>query len=238
MIRAIKKLVNAIVSKRIAHIHTTIPAQVVSYDATKNTCSIQPCIGVMRTDDTDTGYSDFPQLDDIPVGFPGNGDAFLTCPVKADSYGIYHVAEEDINNWLNSGGVVAPSSVDRFNLDSGFFEPRAPWMFDSSFGEIATDRCSIRTRDGSAEISVLENGQIEIKTTGEVIINDGSDYGVQFTAMKTAYDSMKTEITTFVTAVAGHTHTGGAVAAPDNAAAMLPPISSMDGAKIESVRVP
>lgn len=183
-IRDIKALIKSLIESRLSRVHTTIPAQVVSYDATTNTCSIQPCVKIFRSDDIESGNIELPQLDDIPVQFAGSGNVFLTCPVQADSYGMYHVAEEDINQWLSSGGIVSPSSVDRFNLDTGFFVPTAPWIFDSSFGAVAADRFSIRTRDGNTEVSVLDDGTVLINspsgdtiniTGGNVVVHGSGD---------------------------------------------------------------
>jgi hypothetical protein len=175
IVRYIKRQIASMIGARLADVHTHIPAQVVSFDPDTCTASIQPCIKIFRTDDIETGESDLPQLDDIPVCFAGSGNVFLTCPVAVGSYGIYHVAEEDINQWLSQGGIVSPTSVDRFNLDTGTFEPVAPWMFDESFGAIATDRISIRTRDGNTEVSVLENGDVEINASGDIRLNGDSD---------------------------------------------------------------
>lgn len=241
--RAIRKLVNAIVSRRFSMVHTTIPAQVVSYDADTNTCSIQPCVRVLRMDDTDTGDSQLPTLDDIPVQFAGSGDVFLTCPVHEGSYGVYHVAEDDINAWLAEGGIVSPQSVDRFNLDTGFFVPSAPWMFDSSFGAIATDRFSIRTRTGTTEISVLENGDVEINASGEIIFNSGSDYAVQHTALKDGFDTLKTDLNNLVTVFTAHTHPyvdtpiGAAVTSPTTTPGTSS-AASVDSSKIDTIRLP
>lgn len=173
--RAIKKFVNTMIDWRFERVHTHIPAVVVSYDVEMNTCSIQPCVKIFNSDDVDTGQLDLPQLDDIPVQFAGAGSVVLTSPVKAGTYGVYHVAEDDINQWIAQGGIVSPISTDRFNLDTGFFEPGI-YPFDSSFSSnVLTDRISLRTKDGNTEISVLENGNIEINTTGTLQINGNTD---------------------------------------------------------------
>lgn len=243
--RTLKKFVNAIISRRFSMMHTHIPAQVVSYDSSTNTCSIQPTVRIFRTDDTDAGDSQLPTLDDIPVQFAGSGNVFLTCPVKVGSYGVYHVAEDDINTWLAAGGIVSPQSVDRFNLDTGFFCPSAPWMFDSSFGTIATDRFSIRTIDGATEISVLENGNIEIKGT-EITINSGADYAVQFAALKSGFDALVSDFNSLVGMYNSHIHLTTATIGLGPAVGVISPTTStgnssaasVDSSKIESIRVP
>jgi hypothetical protein len=112
-VRELKALVKSLISDRMQIVHTHIPCTVVSYDPDLNTCSIQPCIRIFRPDDVDSGTFDLPQLDDIPVVFPGSGGLFFSVPITEGSFGEYHVAEDDINDWLNAGGTVDPSSVDR-----------------------------------------------------------------------------------------------------------------------------
>jgi hypothetical protein len=232
-IRELKKWVLSVLKNEMDKMHSHIPAQVVAYDPEMNTCSIQLCVNVFRIDDTDTGNSEIPVIEDIPVHFAGSGNVFLTCPVKKGSYGSYHVAEDDINDWLAAGGVVAPSSIDRFNLDSGFFEPAAPWMFDESFGRIATDRLSIRTRDGSTEISVLENGDVEINSSGNIIMN-GSDDAV---ALASKVDDFISKIDTIfrTTWVPAAPDAGAALKTAYTATFVSPPLSvESEKVKVES----
>lgn len=234
-VRELVKLARSVCRREVSKIHTSIPAQVVSYDATKNTASIQLCVKIIRNDDPDSDGSEFPVLEDIPVMFAGSGNVFLTVPVKKDSYGVYEVAEDDINDWLSKGGIVSPTSVDRFNPDTGFFKPCSPWMFDSSFGEISTDRVSVRTRDGLTEISVLENGNVEINVpTGKTVAVNGS---ADAAALASIVDDYFTKLDTLfrTTWVPVPTDGGAALKAAYTGSVIIPPLTSASKVlKIES----
>lgn len=84
--------------------------------------------------------------------------------------------------------------------------------------------------NGEAELYGRSSGgarvsSVRVKADGSVVINEGTDFAVQFTAMKAAFDQ-------FISDYDGHGH-GGMGASPP------PPTSAdMSGAKVATVKLP
>ncbi len=187
MIRHIKKLIRRMINNAVSDIHTSMPAQVISYDAATNLVSIQPVINIIRSDDPDNDVIQMPVLEDIPCKQFGSGKCLLTIAPQAGSYGVFHVSERSIENWIVEGGIVNPSSIKRFDISDGFFDPGVyPIMADGDNGLIVppinTDRIELRTRLGTTFISVVDDGTIEITTpttatieAAKVVLNTETD---------------------------------------------------------------
>lgn len=74
---------------------------------------------------------------------------------------------------------------------------------------------------------------------GEIVINAGEDWAVQYSALKSAFDTLKQDLNNLVQWCTSHMHPTAAVGAPSVAAP--PPTASaadVSGAKIAKVRVP
>ena len=172
--RMIRKVCASVVSNYLRRMHTVKPAQIVTYNAETNLCSLQPCVEGFRIDNLDTGSEALPVIEDIPVLQFGSANVCQTSPVTEGDYGIYIVAEDDITPWIANGGIVQPVSIDRFNLSDGFFIPGLFPLSDSFSTAIATDRISLRTKTGDTEISVLDDETILIKNgSGEFEMDSG-----------------------------------------------------------------
>jgi hypothetical protein len=101
----------------------------------------------------------------------------------------------------------------------------------------------IYARDADAEIKAViwlkANGDIEIASDGDIIFNQGTDYAVQFTALKTAFDQLLADFNAFVAVYNLHTHASapvGPVAPPTGTG--VTSSADIDPAKVEKVRFP
>jgi hypothetical protein len=275
----IKRIARRVVESFLAEkVHTHLPAQVVSYDATTNTCSIQPCIMRMRSEDPGNLTTiELPQVDDVPVKQFGSGKLLLSVAPQADSYGVFHVSERDIEVWLTKGGVVNPGSSRKFNLSDGWFDPGAyPLKADGDNGLISpainTDRIEMRTRLGTSYIYVKDDGKIELTTLGDAtvtldtdgtmtvknssgsmvvdssgnaVFHGGSDTAVAYTDMKSAFDTLKTDLNNLVTAYNAHVHITTATVSAGPPGVLAPTTSTgtptaadMSGAEVATVKLP
>lgn len=251
--REIKRVAKAVFKLEMSQVRTHVPAQVVSFDSALNTCSVQPCIKILRTDDPNNTYTrELPQINDVPVRAFGSGKCLLTVAPQVGSYGYLHVSDRRLERWLTEGGIVEPISAQKFDISDCVFEPGLyPLVVDGDNGKlqsaVKTDRIELRTRSGSTFVAVVDDESIEIETTGNVSINgaetviqNGTDYAVQYTALKSAFDTLKSDFNTFVTTVYNlHNHPTapvGPVSVPS-----LPGTSSsadMSGSKVNDVRLP
>ena len=166
--RIVERIARLVFRREIADVHTHAVAQVVSYAALTNTCSIQPCIRRIRSEDPNNLTTvQLPQIDDVPVMHRGSGKCLLTVAPQAGSYGVLHVSERSLDNWILSGGIVDPSSARKFDIGDGFFDPGAyPAMLDGNNGSLAvpvnTDRIELRDRLGTSYVAVTDAGVVEL----------------------------------------------------------------------------
>ena len=105
--------------------------------------------------------------------------------------------------------------------------------------------------NGEKSLFAVKDGDIKAKLTflnsGELVLNDGDDYAVQFTALKTGFDMLKTELNALVTIFNSHFHPVAALPNPIvppvfiptsvTATPGAPSVASIDSSKIEKVRV-
>lgn len=190
---ALESFAKKIVEARLSTVHTSLPAQIVSYDSALNTCSIQPVIMRYDSENIETGVMSLPQLDDIPVQQSGSGKLLLSVAPQTGSYGNYIVSESDLSNWLLEGGISNPHNIEKHNLNDGVFVPGLyPFKADGDNGKlqspIATDRISLRTRDGNTEISVLDDGSVKITAT-TIHINGSSEPAMLGNKFMTKYNA-------------------------------------------------
>lgn len=268
LVRYITRLVRRLIAERLSDIHTHMLAQVVSYDKTTNLCSVRPCVKRLRTEDPDNDTTvESGIIDDIPVWHHGSGKCLQSVAPQKGSYGVLHVLERSTDAWMSKGGVNDPDSVRKFSDNDGFFVPGGyPQIVDGDNGklqgDVETDRVSLRTRTGDTQVSVLDdesaemsnpNATITVAIDGKIAANgdevklmDGTDFAVQYTALKSAFDTLKTDVNNLITAYNSHIHittaTVGATAVPG---VISPTVSTgisstadMSGSKIDKVLVP
>lgn len=267
LMRGIHRLVRRMIDAALAEVHTHMLAEVVSYDAEMNTCSVQPFpdkICIARADAMTT--ASWPILEDVPVLQLGSGKLWLTVPPLAGTFGTLHINERSIEKWLATADEGGPTSTRRFSISDAVFIPGVvPLLPSGDTGAfvvpIETDRISLRTRDGAASVSVLDDGTVEITTTSKKItvtngqiteIIDGTeiqlggtaDWAVAYTDLKSAFDSLKQSITDLTNGFNAHMHATAALGAPSVPTPTpplipaIPPTADMTAAKVTAVRLP
>lgn len=247
----LKSLISRIVDNWLYNVRTHLPAQVVSYDSTANTCSVQPCVKQLKFVDPDKTEVNLPQLDDVPVAQCGSGKLLLSVAPQVGSYGTIHVFDRSIAEWLESGGIVTPANIRRHSLSDALFVPDLyPLVEDGDNGLIATgldtDRISLRTRTGSTKISVLDNESVEVKNenatvtiavNGEItcdcpkfIVNSEADSAALASKVDSLFTQMDTVIRTTWVPVA---QDGGAALKTAWTATTAPTTVASDSLKVD-----
>jgi hypothetical protein len=146
------------VDGRLKNLHTCMPGIIESYDATKQTAKVQPCIKRLFLD---RGWVNLPVCVDVPVCFPGGGDFFLTFPVKQGDECILMFSERSIDFWYANGGIQQPSEYRLHDLSDGMAivginsQPR-------KLSDVQTDGVELRSRARTTYIKMTE-GEIFIK---------------------------------------------------------------------------
>lgn len=96
--------------------------QIVSFDATKQTASIQIVIKKILEEKLDGTrvLEEYPIILDCPVFFLFGGAAFLSMPVQAGDNCLVLFNDREIDNWFTNGGLQAPSSFRTHDLSDAF----------------------------------------------------------------------------------------------------------------------
>lgn len=129
-------------------LYTAMPGIVKSYDAAKQTASVQPALqSITRAVDDDEPdlVESLPVLAEVPVLWPRGGGQFSHFPMAAGDSVLLVFCQQDINAWRRDGGEVDPGTLDRHGLSGavavpGFFPSTAPIPgLSSQYAEIGAE---------------------------------------------------------------------------------------------------
>lgn len=223
LVRKIERLIRVKIAQAIAGLYTNEVAQVVSFDKATLLVSVQPCVTRFRSADAGklTGIR-LPIMNDVSLKLPGSGKTLLSVSPQAGSYGALHFSDRCIEQWVQDGGVGPPRSARKLDLNDCWFEPGLyPQKVDGDEGAIdggiEDDRISLRTRNGNAEISVMDDetlnmttaaADLSVSVSGDFTFNKGSGTAVEYARLKTAFDQLVTDFNALVTAYGIHLHSG------------------------------
>lgn len=146
----------------LAETWTSMPGIVNSFDAAKQTCSVQPAVRA-RVQGRDGAYEwvDLPLCLDCPVYFPAGGGVVLTFPVRAGDECLLVFADRCIDAWWQSGGVQNQADIRMHDLSDGFAYvgvssvPRVVPAISAAAGQL-------RNTSGATRVSVSADGSIDV----------------------------------------------------------------------------
>jgi hypothetical protein len=129
---------------------TALPGIVVSYNAVKGTCTIQPTIQAIVTDirGKQTPVT-LPLLLDVPVVYPGGGGFVATFPIQIGDEALVVFSARCIDGWWQNGGVQPQAELRMHDLSDGFaiIGPRSQARL---IPNVSTSTVQLRSLDGSA----------------------------------------------------------------------------------------
>ena len=100
-----------------------------------------------------------PICEDVPVIYPGSGDWWLTFPIKVGSNVVLLFNDRSLAEWLDQGGIVEPLNERKFSLSDAI--AIAGILPDpDNFDSIDTDGISLRKKDNSIFLKLLDTGLI------------------------------------------------------------------------------
>lgn len=146
------------------NLHTCMPGTIVSFDAARQTCEVQP--SVQRV--FEGVATNLPLLVDCPVVFPQGGGFALTFPLAAGDEVLVTFAERSIDNWYQAGGQKPPNEYRMHDLSDGFVIPGINNQ-TRNLGGVDTARVALRTRAGGTHLTLAANGEAKI-TAGSSIL--------------------------------------------------------------------
>lgn len=180
-------VIRGAIRSALVDVHTALPAQVLSFDATKGTVDVQPLIQERRLQQDNTYAADqLPVLHSLPVMFPRCAGGYITFPIAANDTGLVIFCEYEIGDWVQKtvGQQVDPGGGPRHPLTGAVFYPGL-WPATSTLSPPAS------------------TSDIEIISSGNVVI--GGRAGAQLVALSNLVDSL---ISTINTWGATHVHSG------------------------------
>ncbi len=103
-------------------LRTTMPARVISFDASTQTVSVQPAFKRFHAT---LGELDYPVLPGVRVALPRGGGFGLSLPlaVAAGNTGTLTFCERTLDRWNVAGGEVDPEDDELHGLNGAIFRP-------------------------------------------------------------------------------------------------------------------
>jgi len=150
-----------------AEMWTALPGIIESYDAERQTCTVQPAIkGKVESQGGEVSSVALPVLVDVPVVFPGGGGVVVTFPIAAGDECLVVFASRCIDAWWQSGGVQEALEARMHDLSDGFaiVGPRSQAR---KLEDVSTDEAQVRNDAGTMVLSFNpETGRITMTAPG------------------------------------------------------------------------
>lgn len=107
-----EELLELVLDHRLRGLHTSMPGEVQSYDASTQTADILPQLK-RQTPDGEGGFTaeDLPVLPGVPVCFPRGGGCFMSFPLQKGDFVLVVFAERAIGNWRQKGEASNPGDL-------------------------------------------------------------------------------------------------------------------------------
>jgi hypothetical protein len=196
---------------------TALPGKIVSYDATKQTCSVQPTIQLTRQlRDGTSEIITLPKLVDVPVMFPGAGGYTLTFPVATGDEILVVFASRCIDAWWSLGDPQPQGNLRMHDLSDGFAILGTRNQKRMLSPAPSGNTVQLRSDDGQAKIEIAANHVINITAT-DVNVTATGNAVVKAASVKlqNAGSALKKLVNeTFLQLFDSHTHSNGNLGSP------------------------
>lgn len=155
-----------------AQLRVAIPGIIESFDADRQTVSVQPAITEnIQLGEEAAKSTKLPILTDIPICFPRAGGYSVTLPIAKGDECLLVFADMCIDGWWQSGGVQDQMETRRHDLSDAFaligVTSQARKLNDYS-----KDKLQIRTDDNGIVWELdKESGSVSIKCKGDFSVN-------------------------------------------------------------------
>ena len=147
------------IASRLADVHVSLPARIVSYDAATQKAEVQPEIKRTFIDGTS---ADLPIIVDVPVAWPRAGKAYLHMPLKAGDQVMLVFSERSLDEWKNRGGSVKPKELRKFSISDAWAVPGG-YPFSNVVPASASDLTLVHDK---TEFVLKSSGKFQLKGAG------------------------------------------------------------------------
>ena len=159
-----EETIRAAIEQHMSRVWTSAPVRVVSYDAGKQTVSLQVTTkAFIKQEDGSQKAVDVPVLQDVRVQFPAGGGQTMTFPIAAGDEGLAVFTTRSPDGWQQSGSDSPPPDASVASLSNGFFIPGVK-SDPKALSDVSTSATEIRSDDGNTKISLSGAGGVGIAT--------------------------------------------------------------------------
>lgn len=109
------------IEQRLETLHTHMPGQIVKWSQRTGRANVQPLLMVHFKNQASA--TPLPVISNVPVEFPRSGTSYIKLPMAVGDLVTLHFAERSLDNWLQSGGLVMPTKLDKFALKDAIATP-------------------------------------------------------------------------------------------------------------------
>ena len=229
----LETVIQTAINSSLKELHTCLPGVIQKFTASTQLADIQPMIPRMLKGE----LVNLPLLVDVPIRFFKCANFSITLPMQVDDHVLLIFSERCIDNFLINGKIESPNDIRKHSLSDAF---AIPMMFSQP--EVITDfdpdNIQIRNTDNDTYITIT--------TTGNIELNGNADSAVAYTDLKSAFDTLRSDLNNLITAYNLHIHvttaTIGSSATPGvispTASQGTPSTADMSGAEVPTVKVP
>lgn len=150
-INTLTSVVKQAIENKTAEIHTALPGQIVSYDASTQTADIQLLIK-RKFFDSSVKAQTLPVIPNVPVKHPRTIDAFIHLPIKKGDFVELIFQERSIDKYLASGQIVDPEDFRKHDFRDAIAH-LGYYPIDNTFEVTNPDAIEITNKDGKFTIT-------------------------------------------------------------------------------------
>lgn len=162
--------INNAIDSKLIDTHTALPAEVVSFNPTKQTVNLKIVVKRIKQDGK---TAVFPLLIDVPVCFMQTSNYSITFPINAGDTGQVIFNERQIDNWDINGDILPPDDARKHSLSDAVFFPQLTNQ-KNNIASFNNNDLEIRTSDGATKISISTGGQITMDCTNLTINSENT----------------------------------------------------------------
>jgi hypothetical protein len=116
--------VDRFIESKLYGLNVALPAEVISYNATTQTATVQPLVQAGYYNDTNTRQVERrPTISDVPILFPGTGAFSVTWPINVGDTVLLVFSSSSLDKWLALGGEVDPGDDRRHDISDAVAIP-------------------------------------------------------------------------------------------------------------------
>lgn len=165
-------------------LHTGFPARVRSFDASTQTCEVEPVIRrvLPSTDDDEPDTTEaLPILQSVPILYPRGGSFAMSWPLSAGDVVYVVIAEGDLSQWFATGEVSDPGVATRHALSGAI---AIPGLFHRATVNASASATDLRIERSGGPAVVLTASEVRAGGSGSLARFDNLD--VHLEAIKAA----------------------------------------------------